>query len=85
MKNTQWENYVDAIPDVDASDPVVRKLLALIGDKEFVKVIYFHFGDTAIGWLDKPVPALGHKTPSESFQSRDGIALLKETLMRMPC
>lgn len=85
MKNTQWENYVDAMPDVDASDPVVRKLLALIGDKEFVKVIYFHLGNTAISWLDKPVPALGHKKPRECLQNQDGIVLLKETLMRMPC
>jgi uncharacterized protein (DUF2384 family) len=63
----------------------VKKLLALIGDNGLVKAIYFHLGNTAISWLDKPVPALGHKKPRECLQSRDGIALLKETLMRMPC
>jgi uncharacterized protein (DUF2384 family) len=85
MKKAEWENYVEVIPDVDTDEKDVKKLLDLVGDRGMVKVIYFHFGNTAVSWLDKPVPALEQKKPRECLESEEGVNLLKETLMKMPC
>lgn len=85
MNQSQWESYVDVMPDIDSGNPTIKHLISIVGREDLVKVIYFHFGTTAIDWLDKSVPALDDKTPKECLQTEAGIEFLKETLMKIPC
>lgn len=85
MNKTHWENYVKAIPVANEKEDPVKRLFSIVGDRNLANVIYFHLGNSAINWLDSPVPALGNKKPKDFLTSEAGLDSLKDMLMKMPC
>ena len=58
---------------------VVHRLLPVVAHAIVV------FGDErkAAHWFDTPLPLFDNRTPSELFESEEGIALIEQTLTRI--
>ena len=59
-------------------------LLAVDNDKEIAMVVYASVWQSALEWIDEPVPALGNITPGECMKTDNGRRRLRTMLMRMP-
>lgn len=60
-------------------------IVAVDGDVEIAVIIFGHFLDHSMNWLENKVPALDELTPKECMKTENGIKRLKTCLMRMPC
>ena len=52
--------------------PVIAHAVAVFGDEQ-----------KATHWLSTPLPILGNRSPAELLSSKEGIALVEQTLARI--
>ena len=84
-KQKGWERFVGLCENEWTNTPNQVELLGLLkGDKDMAVVVNYQFGDSAIDWLYRKVPALGNRIPINCLKSETSKISLREALWQMP-
>ncbi len=80
-----WEAYAATWaaqwPECGFKDTLLR---AVHSDLLLAQTVYGVVGDSALTWLQEPVPALGRSTPAFCLMTPQGLRAVRECLMRVP-
>ena len=85
MNNENWEKYVNCFRSHFENCNFKDELIEVCGGYEDIAcVVFFHTQDNAISWMNRKIPALDNKIPSQEIKCGN-IMFLKKVIMRIPC
>ena len=83
--DADWKEFSSLFDEQWISSDFQNSLLLKLDNKtDLAKVIYHHFLESSLKWINRKVPALNGLTPLECIQNEDTEMRLRECLMRMP-
>jgi hypothetical protein len=80
-----WRRFVDVFQPAWTGRVDKEPYREKLGNEDFAVVLTATMGGHALEWFNKPLGALGKRTPAEILQSEpSGDRILRTLLMRMP-
>ncbi len=80
-----WNQYVCRFRDNFAICDFKDELIELCGGYDDIAcAVFFHTQENAIKWMNKRLPALENKIPSQEID-KGNVASVREVILRIPC